>query len=164
MSKNGSKRLTNAVVQSDSGVNLSFKLLSAIGIIIIVSGHCYKGGISLAYDWFPIYSFNLALFVFISGYFYKDKHEDNVLKYIWGRAKRLLIPAYLWNIAYGIFVIIMKNCGYVSGADVNPYNLFIMPFVDGEAFQYNLGSWFVYHSYCIFGGWYGCRSDFNRNT
>lgn len=37
MSKNGSKRLTNAVAQSDSGVNLSFKLLSAIGIIIIVS-------------------------------------------------------------------------------------------------------------------------------
>lgn len=150
MSKNGSKRLTNAVAQSDSGVNLSFKLLSAIGIIIIVSGHCYKGGISLAYDWFPIYSFNLALFVFISGYFYKDKHEDNVLKYIWGRAKRLLIPAYLWNIAYGIFVIIMKNCGYVSGADVNPYNLFIMPFVDGEAFQYNLGSWFVYPLFCVY--------------
>lgn len=88
--------------------------------------------------------------MFISGYFYKEKHEESVLRYIWGRAKRLLIPAYLWNIAYGIFVIIMKNCGYVTGAEVNPYNLFIMPFVDGEAFQYNLGSWFVYPLFCVY--------------
>ncbi|MGN0499857.1 MAG: acyltransferase family protein [Ruminococcus sp.] len=150
MIKMGSKRLLAAVNQADSGVNLSFKLLSAIGIIIIVAGHGYKGGLSFWFDWFPIYSFNLALFVFISGYFYKEKHEESVLRYIWGRAKRLLIPAYLWNIAYGIFVIIMKNCGYVTGAEVNPYNLFIMPFVDGEAFQYNLGSWFVYPLFCVY--------------
>ena len=76
-------------------VNLQFKLLSAIGIIIIVSGHCYHGGISLAYEWFPTYSFNLSLFVFISGYFYKPKNENTVLQYIWKRIKRLLLPAYL---------------------------------------------------------------------
>lgn len=59
--------------KNNQNVNLQFKLLSAIGIIIIVSGHCYHGGISLAYEWFPTYSFNLSLFVFISGYFYKPK-------------------------------------------------------------------------------------------
>lgn len=63
-------------------MNLQFKLLSAIGIIIIVSGHCYHGGISLAYEWFPTYSFNLALLVFISGYFYKPVHEEHFLKYL----------------------------------------------------------------------------------
>lgn len=124
--------------------NLQFKLLAAIGIIIIVSGHCYHGGISLAYEWFPIYSFNVSLFVFISGYFYKPTYEQSVCKYIWKRFKRLVIPAYLWNIAYGVFILLMKNLGYTIGAEVNPYNLFVMPFVDGEAFQYNLGSWFVY--------------------
>ena len=40
-------------VNTDGGVNLQFKLLSAIGIIIIVSGHCYHGGMELAYNWFP---------------------------------------------------------------------------------------------------------------
>ena len=52
-------------VNTDGGVNLQFKLLSAIGIIIIVSRHCYHGGMELAYNWFPPYSYNLALFVFI---------------------------------------------------------------------------------------------------
>lgn len=65
-------------VNTDGGVNLQFKLLSAIGIIIIVSGHCYHGGMELAYNWFPPYSYNLALFVFISGYFYKTDYEENV--------------------------------------------------------------------------------------
>ena len=70
-------------VNTDGGVNLQFKLLSAIGIIIIVSGHCYHGGMELAYNWFPPYSYNLALFVFISGYFYKTDYEENIGKYIW---------------------------------------------------------------------------------
>ena len=61
-------------VNTDGGVNLQFKLLSAIGIIIIVSGHCYHGGMELVYNWFPPYSYHLALFVFISGYFYKTDY------------------------------------------------------------------------------------------
>lgn len=138
--------------ENNNSVNMQFKLLSAIGIIIIVAGHCYHGGISLGYEWFPTYSFNLSLLVFISGYFYKDKYEDSPLKYIWKRTKRLLIPAYLWNIAYGLFIMLMSNFGYTIGAEVNPYNLFVMPFVDGEAFLYNLGSWFVYPLFvvCVF--------------
>ena len=115
---------------SSGEMNLQFKLLSAIGIIIIVAGHCYQGGISLAYEWFPPYSFNIALLVFISGYFYKPTHEEHFLKYIWKRAKRLVIPAYLWNIVYGLFVLLMSNFGYTIGGKVNLYNLFLMPFVD----------------------------------
>ena len=79
-------------VNTDGGVNLQFKLLSAIGIIIIVSGHCYHGGMELAYNWFPPYSYNLALFVFISGYFYKTDYEENIGKYrlytkCWGKER-----------------------------------------------------------------------------
>ncbi|MBQ9885903.1 MAG: acyltransferase [Lachnospiraceae bacterium] len=137
---------------TNDSVNLQFKLLSAIGIIIIVSGHCYHGGISLAYEWFPTYSFNLSLFVFISGYFYKPDYENTILKYIWKRTKRLLIPAYIWNIIYGLLILILNRFGYTIGAGVTPYNLFIMPFIDGEAFCFNLGSWFVYPLFivCLF--------------
>ena len=124
--------------------NMQFKLLSAVGIVIVVAGHCYHGGISLAYEWFPTYSFQLSLFVFISGYFYKPQYERAIFRYIWKRAKRLVIPAYLWNIAYGIFILLMQNADYTIGTPVDPYRLFVMPFVDGEALQYNLGSWFVY--------------------
>ena len=111
-------------VNTDGGVNLQFKLLSAIGIIIIVSGHCYHGGMELAYNWFPPYSYNLALFVFISGYFYKTDYEENIGKYIWKRTKRLLIPAYLWNIFYGGMVAFLGLFGFTIGAKPDLYNLF----------------------------------------
>lgn len=51
-------------------VNYKFKFLYTIGIIFIVAGHCKNGGISIFYEWFPPYSFHLALFMFASGYFY----------------------------------------------------------------------------------------------
>lgn len=112
-------------VNTDGGVNLQFKLLSAIGIIIIVSRHYYHGWMELAYNWFPPYSYNLALFVFISGYFYKTDYEENVGKYIWKRTKRLLIPAYLWNIFYGGVVAFLGLFGFTIGAKPDLYNLFL---------------------------------------
>lgn len=136
-------------MNNNNAVNLQFKLLSAIGIIIIVAGHCYHGGISLAYEWFPEYSFNLALLVFISGYFYKPTHQEHTFSYIWKRVKRLIIPAYIWNLVYGLFIYIMQNYGYTIGGEVSLYNLFVMSFIDGEAFKYNLCSWFVYPLFCV---------------
>lgn len=129
---------------SETEVNFQFKLLSAIGIFIIVAGHCYRGGFSLMSNWFPNYTYNIALFVFISGYFYKPKHDDRPFEYIAQRAKRLVIPAYIWNIVYGLWAWFIRFGGFSFTAEVNAYNLFLMPFVDGEAFCFNLGSWFVY--------------------
>ena len=148
----GKKDKSTLLKKNDNGINLQFKILSAIGIIIIVAGHCYHGGVNMLYEWFPTYSFNIALLVFISGYFYKEDYEEKALKYIIKRVKRLLLPAYLWNIAYGLYILVMSNFGWEIGAEINPYNLFIMPFVDGEAFLYNLGSWFVYPLFfvCVF--------------
>lgn len=144
------EQITEVCIAGKKEVNNTFKLLSAIGILLIVSGHCYHGGVTLGYEWFPTYSYNLALFVFISGYFYKDKHEEHIGKYIWGRAKRLILPAYIWNILYGGLIIALAYAGFSIGAKPDTYNLFIMPFVDGEAFKYNLGSWFVYPLFCVY--------------
>ena len=131
--KQNSVTAENKRLSDDGNINFTFKILSAIGIIIIVSGHCYNGGVSLMYDWFPKYSYNLALFVFISGYFYKEKHEEHIFKYIWGRTKRLLIPAYLWNIVYGIIAFALTQVGYtIAQGKFDLYNLFVMPFIDGE--------------------------------
>ena len=65
-----------------------FKLLYAIGMIIVVAGHCGgDGGFSLMYEFFTPYSFHLALFVFCSGYFYKDTSERTVGKYVLKKVK-----------------------------------------------------------------------------
>ena len=123
-------------------IDYRFKILYAIGIIIVASGHCDLP-IKLLNDWFPYYSFNMALFVFASGYFYKPENENNVLKYIFKKIKTLLIPLYLWNIVYGLFVYWTKQYGFNIGLDPTPYNLFIAPWFDGHQFQYNLGGWFI---------------------
>ena len=50
--KQNSVTAENKRLGDDGNINFTFKILSAIGIIIIVSGHCYNGGVSLMYDWF----------------------------------------------------------------------------------------------------------------
>ena len=67
---------------SGAKTDYRFKLLYAIGMICIVAGHCGDGGFSMMYEFFTPYSFHLALFVFCSGYFYKEKAESSPGKYI----------------------------------------------------------------------------------
>ena len=57
--------------------NEKMMILSCIGIIIVVLGHT-GNAFELASSIFPYYSSHMALFIFISGYFYDDKYEKNV--------------------------------------------------------------------------------------
>ena len=58
-------------------INIQFKILYAIGILFIVSGHYFNGGINFFFDWFKPYAFHVGLFVFCSGYFYQKENEEN---------------------------------------------------------------------------------------
>lgn len=125
--------------------NQTFALLQTIGIIFVVVGH--KGGISIFDEWFPIYSFHMPMFIFISGYFWK-KHENlqEVGKYILHKLFRLLIAYFLWNLVYGIIVNFFKQIGLVSytyGANINFKSLFIEPFISGHQYGMNCPGWFV---------------------
>ncbi len=123
--------------------NYQFKILYAIGMIVIVAGHCNNAGLSLAYEWFPPYAFHLALFAFGSGYFYKDSASENVKKYIWHKFVRLIIPMYLWNVFYAFLVYVSRFGGFTLGADPNLRTILWEPLVNGHQFEYNLGGWFV---------------------
>lgn len=123
--------------------NYCFVFLYAIGSILIVAGHCYNGSINLAFDFFTPYSFHLALFVFSSGYFYKDKYESNILNYIWKKFNKFIIPMYIINFFCGLFVFISKRFGFTIGESFNLYNLLISPLNDGHQFLYNMCFWFV---------------------
>ena len=134
---------------SKTEVNLSFKLLSAIGIILVVCGHCYHGGISLGSDWFPEYSFHVPMLVFVSGYFYRENSEQHIFSYLKKRFIRLVLPAYAWNLLYGGLLAVLREFGYTFYSQVNVYNMLLSPFFDGEAFGFNLGSWFVYPLFAV---------------
>lgn len=128
---------------SGAKTDYRFKLLYAIGMICIVAGHCGDGGFSMMYEFFTPYSFHLALFVFCSGYFYKEKAESSPGKYIIKKIKSLLIPLYLWNLFYGIVQILLIHKGFSIGNPISVYNLTIAPIVNGHQFIYNMGGWFV---------------------
>ena len=124
-------------------INDQMKILYALGMIFIISGHSNGGGVSLFYDWFPVYGFHLALFVFVSGYFYKEKSEQNIGKYIVKKIKKLIIPLYLWNLFYGLVVTILHSKGFKIGAEANLKTLLVDPILTGHQFEINLAGWFV---------------------
>lgn len=47
-------------------MNQKFTILKAMGILAVVGGHAGTNFL----PWFPVYSFHMPLFIFISGYFF----------------------------------------------------------------------------------------------
>ncbi|SFT33260.1 Fucose 4-O-acetylase [Lachnospiraceae bacterium XBD2001] len=123
-------------------IDYRFKILYAIGIIMVVSGHC-GGGINVAGEWFPYGGMHLPLFVFCSGYFYKDSSESAYSRYICKKFRSLIIPFWIYNVVYGLFVQMIRPFGFNLGGDFTWQNLFIEPFTNGHQFLFNMGGWFV---------------------
>ncbi len=131
-------------MENTKKINYTFKVLYAIGIVIIVSGHCGNGGISLFYEFFPPYSFALAIFLFSSGYFYKSEYENNIKNFLTKKFKKLIIPMYLWNFFYAILLLFLQKFDFFPNVKVNLHSLFITPLMNGHQFLLNLGSWFIF--------------------
>lgn len=132
-----------STLAENKGINYQFKILYAIGMIMVVANHCGSGGVSLFYEFFPAYSFHMGLFIFCSGYFYKQSAEQNVGKYIFKKIKSLIIPLYVWNFIYALFAQLMSLRGFSFGVGVTFEQLIIGPITTGHQYIYNLASWFV---------------------
>lgn len=93
---------------------------------------------------FPVYSFHMVLFMFISGYFYKPKNEENILKYIKNKAKKLLVTYFIWNLVYGIIGMLLRGADIISfGKDITFFNFFIDPRIMGNQYVLNVATWFI---------------------
>ena len=124
-------------------IDYRFKILYAVGIIMVCFGHTWGGGISLMTDWFPLGGFLIGMFVFCSGYFYRDKAEENVGGYVLKKVKSLLVPLYIYNLVYGVLVMASRHWGFTIGEDISLYNLTIAPFTTGHQFIYTMAAWFI---------------------
>ena len=122
--------------------NDTFRILSAIGIILIVAGHADFQIFDLG-GLFPYYSFHVAIFLFISGYFYDESDEVHIGAYIRRKARRLLVPYFLWNLFYGFLAAALKYFGFIIGDGISFKTLFLDPFLTGHQFGYNFPAWFV---------------------
>lgn len=122
--------------------NMSFCILSGLAIIMVVAGHLGYSIMTMG-ELFPYYSFHVPLFVFISGYFYKKAEEEHPLAYVIKKAKRLLVPYFIWNLIYGGIAWLLRGCGFQMGEGVSLETLFLAPFVHGYQFIYHYAAWFV---------------------
>ena len=85
-----------------NNINYQFKLLCAMGICFVVSGHC-GSRISLFYEFFEPYAFHLGMFVFVSGYFYKEINEKKIRHYIIIFLEFFLCSYCIYQFFYGIY-------------------------------------------------------------
>lgn len=131
-------------MQEKKKYNVTFGILSAIGILCVVMGH--MGCALLSVDnWFPYYSFHIHLFMFISGYFvhtYTGKQFPG--KRVLKRAGRLLVPFVFWNLFYlTLQTVLNKVWGCTIGNTLSLYNLVIQPFTSDQPYGFNAPSWFL---------------------
>ena len=115
-------------------------VLKALAILLVVSGHLEFS----LFGMFTPYSFQLALFFFISGYLFKDKYLNDVFTFIKRRVKSLLVPYYLYNTFYLLItILIARLTGKFWGQPISLKNFFITPFLNGHQFDLSCPLWFV---------------------
>lgn len=122
--------------------NKKMRILSALGIILIVAGHFELDYFTLG-GLFPYYSFHVYIFLFVSGYFYHEEDEKHIGKFILRKAKRLLLPYFCFNLFYGILSSVLINFGIVIGQKLTLRTLLLDPFLGGHQFMYNFPAWFI---------------------
>ena len=104
-------------------------LLKALAIMLVVSGHLEFSLLGI----FPPYSFQIALFFFISGCLFKDKYLDDVTQFVKKRIKSLLVPYYLYTAFYLVVtIVIAKLTGKFWGMPVTLKNYILTPFLNGH--------------------------------
>lgn len=129
--------------QEKAPYNITFGILSALAIIMIVAGHTGYDILTVG-GLFPYYSFHVPLFLFISGYFYRAEEEERPLHYVKKKAKRLLLPYFAWNLVYGLLAWALRAFyGFSMGEAVSLKTLLVSPFLNGYQFIYNYAAWFV---------------------
>ena len=118
-----------------------------LAIVFVVDGHTTNGHLFEMNGLFRYYAFHLMMFAFGSGYFFKL--YGGACSDLAHRAKKLLVPLYLWNAVYGVGAALLRRFGgFELGAPLSPYTLLLAPITDGEHFVWNLGAWFIFPLFC----------------
>ena len=113
-------------------------ILKAFAIMLVVSGHLEFSLI----PGFPPYSFQLALFFFISGILFNDKYGFWV--YTKKRIKSLLFPYFAYALFYLVLTIALAPVvKKFWGLPITFKNEIIMPFLTGHQLDLISPLWFV---------------------
>lgn len=128
--------------------NRRMDILKILAIALVVVGHF--GGIP---GWghiesqIPTYGYHMALFLFISGYLFRDFSINDYPKFIWRKTKKLALPLLGWNLVYACIVTLLNKYNVVEYLPKENiftfYSLVEAPFLHGHQYILNLATWFV---------------------
>lgn len=124
-------------------IDPSMKLFAAIAMVLVVVGHIDSTGFAGPYNMFPPYSFQVAAFVFISGYFYKPTNERGIVRYVAKKTKRLMVPLFLITLVYGCISTFLADAGFEFCAQITWERLLVDPLINGHQFLINMPMWFI---------------------
>ena len=85
--------------------NEAFRCLYGFGVLFILLSHCGGGGVSFLNNWVNFGAFHVAVFLLGSGYFFDDDEALRPGKWFVKKLKKLILPLFLWNVFYGIIII-----------------------------------------------------------
>lgn len=63
--------------------------------------------------------------------------------YIYTKIVKLALPCVIYNLIYGIIIIVLHSAGFSIGGEFNLFNVIVTPFTYGSAFLLNCPDWFV---------------------
>ena len=129
---------------NQSNINVSMKLFTACSILLVVAAHIYQmQGFSGPFDLFRPYSFHVAAFVFVSGYFYNTKHELDPFGFIRRKFVSLIVPLFAISVVYGMLCSVLQSNGFSFGDAISWQSFLIAPLTSGHQFEINSPMWFV---------------------
>lgn len=129
-------------MNTDNKENIKFRYLSAIAIFMIVNGH-FGTHILTVDQLFPYYSFHVVLFVFISGYFFKENKCLKLNEFIGKKFKKLICPLYMYTTIFSLLYLILKAWGVEWGFHFTIKQLIFEPILSTQALPFTYPMWFV---------------------
>lgn len=129
--------------QQRKKTNQAFMILSAIGILFVIDSHCgsYSGMTRI----FPYGSFCMPMFIFISGYFFREEQVftgRSFLNFLVKKVKKLLLPFTGWMLFYCLLTFLLNRLG-ASFYRPSLKGLLRDIFFYGISYGFNDPSWFI---------------------
>lgn len=129
--------------------NLAFRYLYGFAILFVLLSHCDGGGVEMLSNWMHFGAFHLGIFVFGSGYFFREEKLLNFRLYLWNKVKRLLIPLWCWNLFYGLLLTLLHGFGFTFGEPLTLRGILLFPINSENLYVLNMGSWFIFPFFCV---------------
>ena len=130
------------------------RLMAAIAISFVVIGHIRYAWFNEMMlpgtfaGWFPYYSFHLPLFLFITGYYFKDfRHEDGFFrsfgKFLLKKAKNFLIPYFVFNGAFLLIGTVLRTWGVSFPQSFTWKAWLIDPWIKMYTITFSVPAWYL---------------------